>query len=211
MIRSPLWVTLLCPVVAICLTATGCSQDNHHESARRHRRHRLEARHHGRRGSPRGAGVGDHLADPRSAAPIGDIAGGADRIHVDVRHHQWPHPGDGNRLRPARHASTGRLADHRVRTCHHRNPVRVRAVAVADIVGRIDTDRCLGESRLPGHGAGLSRAWAGHVGAPLPRLHHGRLQRHRFGARGAQARCRRLGSVAGGRGLAGRPGRMGRE
>ncbi len=28
MIRSPLWVTLLCSVVAICLTATGCSQDN---------------------------------------------------------------------------------------------------------------------------------------------------------------------------------------
>jgi pimeloyl-ACP methyl ester carboxylesterase len=28
MIRSPLWVTLLCPVVALCLTATGCSQDS---------------------------------------------------------------------------------------------------------------------------------------------------------------------------------------
>lgn len=33
MIRSPLWVTLLCPVVAICLTATGCSQANLRESA----------------------------------------------------------------------------------------------------------------------------------------------------------------------------------
>ena len=31
MIRSPLWVTLLCPVLAICLTATGCSQDDRHE------------------------------------------------------------------------------------------------------------------------------------------------------------------------------------
>ncbi len=136
---------------------------------------------------------------------------GQDQLRLHLRHRRQPSDRHRQRVRAARQPARGRLAGHRLRSRHRRDPLRLCAVVVAVVVRCGRCDPGLVVARLCAGGARLSGTGLHYRLPPVPRCHHRGLQHDRRRPGRPETPARRLGQVGGFRGVAGRSGVLGRQ